>query len=247
MLKRLYTIIRPSILITSILLILCFGFVFSNILLSMDLTNERLEELRIKYKAKMEDGILKIKDRNQLYDAGKEWLTRTFENENFKIESFYIPPVQVDNKFSSLLSEGKYAEKQFFDVQFGDNGVFTKYYDKNDYLYFGFRITSKTNQKLDVDKIFKKIYLYDGLGNKVKCEKPRFMKYDKDKKIKVYENTTWEKLPGFEDENFIWVAFPKTKIEESAGIFNIVIKKFEGVKMIDFSWTLPIKMPQCRC
>jgi len=214
---------------------------------AFDIPDEKVEELRIKYKATIVDGVLKIKDRKQLYNAGEELLTRVFENNKVRIEAIYQPPPQIDNRMNYLLSTGNIDEFLFFDKLYGPNGIFTKYYSKSDYLYFAFRITSKSGKKIDTDKFIKKLKLYDGLGNMVKGEKPRLFSYDESKKQRVYENENWTTLPGFEDKGFIWVAFPKKKLKEDAGVYYIEVKRFGGAKKIELLWTLPIRLPQCRC
>ncbi|MBU1626527.1 hypothetical protein KKB18_04085 [bacterium] len=216
-------------------------------LFSFDLSDEKMDELRVKYQAIIEDGILKVKDRNELYNAGEELLTREFENEDIKIQAIYQPPEQINNLMSYLLSAKVLDETSFFSKLYGPEGIFARYYNKNDYLYFAFRLTSKSSEKIDVDKFIKGIKLYDGLGSKVKGEKPKLFKYDEDKKQRIYQKENWTTLPGFEGKDFIWIAFPKKNLKEEAGVYCIELKKFHGARDIQFLWTLPIKFPQCRC
>ena len=39
----------------------------------------------------------------------------------------------------------------------------------------------------------------------------------------------------------------KKNIKEEAGVYSIELKKFDGAKDVQFLWTLPLKLPQCRC
>ena len=237
-----------SLLKCHIILLLTFIFTFFSIkIIAFELPDEKIEELRIKYKAKIVDGILKIKDRKMLYNAGEELLTREFENDDIRIEAIYQPPKQIDNWMNYQLAMGNLNEFTFFDKLYGTDGIFTRYYNKKDYLYFAFKITSNSGEKINPDKFIKKLKLFDGLGNKVKGEKPKLFKFDKDKNQRVYEEETWSTLPTFENKEFIWVAFPAEKLKEEAGVYYIETKKFMGAKNIQFLWSLPVKLPQCRC
>ena len=228
-------------------IIVFFITILSIQLFASDLPDEKIQDLKVKYKAKFEDGVLKIKDRNLLYQAGEELLTREFENEIIKIEAIYQPSEQINNWMNYLLTTGKLDEFKFFDVLYGDNGVFSNYYNDKKYLYFAFKVTSKKDKKIDADKLIKKLKLYDGLDNKVKAERPKFFKFDPEKKERVYEDKSWTTLPGFEKKEFIWVAFPKKDLKEEAGVYFIELKRFGEEKVIQFFWTLPIKLPKCRC
>jgi hypothetical protein len=231
----------------SLMLITSFLSMFISQLMAFDLPNDKVEELRVKYEAKIEDGILKIKDRNMIYNASEELLTRAYEDKNVKIEAIFQPFEQINNRMNFLLSKGLLDETTFFDRLYGKDGIFAKYYNKNDYLYFAFRIKDKSGKKIDTEKFIKNVKIYDGLDTKANGEKPKFFHYDEKKKARVYEDKTWDSLPGFEDSGFIWVAFPKKDIKEEAGVYYIEINKFGKAKGIQFLWTLPIKFPVCRC
>jgi len=227
--------------------VLIIDFLPYSELLSFDISDDKVEELRIKYLAIVEDGILKVKDRDMLYNAGEDLLTREFEDENIFIEAVYQPFEQINNRMNYLLSRGDLDEFTFFDKLYGKNGIFVRYYNKKDYLYFAFRLKSKSGKELDTDKFIKRLRIYDGLDNRVNGEKPKFFIFDEEKKERIYKEKNWDKLPGFEGTDFIWVAFPRETLKEEGGVYYIRLKKFMGAKDIQFYWSLPIKFPVCRC